>query len=165
MRLAVIASHPIQYYAPLFRVLAHRIDLTVFFAHRASPSDQAKAGFGVAFDWDIDLLSGYAHHFLTNVSKQPGVNHFAGCDTPEIGARLREGHFDALLVQGWNLKTFIQAVFAAKCQGMPVLARGDSHLGTSRSALKRAAKATAYPALLRLFDAALYVGQRSRDYW
>jgi glycosyltransferase involved in cell wall biosynthesis len=165
MRLAVVASHPIQYYAPLFRVLAQRLQLMVFFAHRASPSDQAKAGFGVAFDWDIDLLSGYPHRFLTNVAKLPGVHHFAGCDTPEIGLRLKEGCFDAVLVQGWNLKSFLQSVFAAKRQGLPVLARGDSHLGTSRSALKRAAKATAYPSLLGLFDAALYVGQRSRAYW
>ncbi len=165
MRLAVIASHPIQYYAPLFRVLAQRLDLMVFFAHRASPPDQAKAGFGVAFDWDIDLLSGYPHHFLTNVAKLPGLDHFAGCDTPEIGTLLKKGRFDAVLVQGWNLKSFLQAVIAAKRQGLPVLARGDSQLGTSRSALKRAAKATAYPAFLGLFDAALYVGQRSRAYW
>jgi glycosyltransferase involved in cell wall biosynthesis len=165
MRLAVVASHPIQYHAPLFRVLSQRLDLMVFFANRASSSDQAKAGFGVAFDWDVDLLSGYAHHFLTNVAKLPGVDHFAGCDTPEIGTRLQKGRFDAVLVQGWNLKSFLQAVLAAKRQGLPALARGDSHLGTSRPALKRAAKATAYPALLRVFEAALYVGQRSRAYW
>src|SRR5260370_8895176 len=135
MRLAIIASHPIQYYAPLFRVLAQRLELMVFFAHRASPPDQAKAGFGVVFDWDIDLLSGYPHHFLTNVAKLPGLDHFAGCDTPEIGTLLKKGRFDAVLVQGWNLKSFLQAVIAAKRQGLPVLARGDSHLGTSRSAL------------------------------
>jgi glycosyltransferase involved in cell wall biosynthesis len=165
MRLAIIASHPIQYYAPLFRVLAQRLDLMVFFAHRASPSDQAKAGFGVAFDWDVDLLSGYDHHFLTNVAKMPGLDHFRGCDTPEIGDRLKQGRFDAVLVQGWSLKSFLQAVFSAKRQGLPVLARGDSHLGTLRSALKRAVKASTYPALLGLFDAALYVGERSRAYW
>jgi len=165
MRLAIVASHPIQYYAPLFRVLAQRLDLMVFFAHRASPSDQASAGFGVTFDWDVDLLSGYAHHFLTNVAKMPGLDHFGGCDTPEIGDWLKKGRFDAVVVQGWNLKSFLQAVYSAKRQGLPVLARGDSHLGTSRSLLKRAAKAGTYPALLRLFDAALYVGERSRAYW
>jgi len=165
MRLAIIASHPIQYYAPLFRALAQRLDLMVFFAHRASPSDQAKAGFGVAFDWDVDLLSDYDHHFLTNVAKMPGLDHFRGCDTPEIGDRLKQGCFDAVLVQGWNLKSFLQAVFSAKCLGLPVIARGDSHLGTSRSALKRVVKASTYPALLGLFDAALYVGERSRAYW
>src|SRR4051812_26091638 len=61
MRLAIVASHPIQYHAPLFRELAKQVDLTLIFAHRATPADQAKAGFGVDFDWDIDLLSGYEH--------------------------------------------------------------------------------------------------------
>jgi glycosyltransferase involved in cell wall biosynthesis len=165
MRLAVVASHPIQYQAVLFRALASLFDLTVFFAHRATQADQAKAGFGVAFDWDIDLLSGYESVFLRNVAKRPGIGEFLGCDTPEIGSLLAKRGFDAVLVLGWHLKTFLQAVFAAKRLGLALLVRGDSHLDTPRSAFKRAGKAVAYPALLRLFDAALYVGERSLAYW
>lgn len=165
MRLAVVASHPIQYYAPLFRTLAGRLDLTVLFAHRATPGDQAGAGFGLGFEWDVDLLSGYDHRFLRNVAVSPGLQRFAGCDTPEIGECLRRGSFDAVLVLGWRLKSLVQAAFAAKQLGLPLLARGDSQLLTPRSPLKRATKWLAYPPLLRLFDAALYVGKRSRDYW
>ena len=165
MRLAIVASHPIQYHAPLFRALARRLDVTVFFAHRATPSDQANAGFGIGFDWDIDLLCGYSHCFLGNVSRRPSLDHFLGCDTPEIGDCFRKGQFDIVLVQGWHLKSFLQAAFAAKLQGLPVLVRGDSHLDTPRSALKRTAKSAVYPAFLRLFNAALYVGNRSRAYW
>jgi glycosyltransferase involved in cell wall biosynthesis len=165
MRLAIVASHPVQYYSPLFRELARRLDVTVFFAHRATTADQAYAGFGVGFDWDVDLLSGYTHVFLRNVAEQPALDRFGGCDTPEIGARLREGHFNAVLVPGWHLKAYLQAAFAGKRLGLPVLARGDSHLLTPRSWLKKAAKAFVYPPFLRLFDAALYVGERSRAYW
>ena len=165
MRLAVVASHPIQYYAPIYRELARRLDLKVFFAHRATQNDQAKAGFGVRFDWDIDLLSGYNHVFMHNVAKRPGLAGFSGCDTPEIGMRLAEERFDAVLVQGWYRKSFLQTIFAAKRLGLPVLARGDSHIMTPRSNLKRGVKAFIYPAFLRLFDAALYVGKRSKDYW
>jgi hypothetical protein len=100
LRLAVVASHPIQYQAPLFRALARRLELTVFFAHRATASDQAKAGFGIGFDWDVDLLAGYEHRFLRNVADPAALDRFAGADTPEIGARLREGRFNALLVMG-----------------------------------------------------------------
>jgi glycosyltransferase involved in cell wall biosynthesis len=165
MRIAVVDSHPIQYYAPLYRALAERLDLVVFFAHRATRSDQAEAGFGVGFDWDVDLLSGYSHHFLENVARSPGLHHFGGCDTPEIRARLRAGRFDAVLVQGWHRKSLVQAIFAAKRTGLPLLVRGDSHVETPRMAYRRAVKAIVYPAFLRLFDAALYVGQRSRAYW
>lgn len=165
MRLAIATSHPIQYYAPLFRELTKSVDLEVFYAHKATPAQQAAAGFGQAFDWDIDLTSGYSHRFLNNVAMRPGVDHFGGCDTPEIGARLAEGRFDALLVFGWNLKSSIQAVLAAKRRGLPVMVRGDSQLGTPRSTLKRWGKELLYPPLLRAFDAALYVGSRSRRYY
>jgi glycosyltransferase involved in cell wall biosynthesis len=165
VRLAVLTSHPVQYYGPLFRALAKELDLHVFFAHRASPAEQARAGFGTPFEWDIDLTSGYAHGFLENVARRPGTDRFSGCDTPQIGRHLREGRFDALLVTGWHLKAYLQGTLAAKRLGIPVMVRGDSHLDTPRSRLKVALKALVYPRFLRLFDAALYVGLRSRMYY
>jgi glycosyltransferase involved in cell wall biosynthesis len=165
MRLAIVASHPVQYHAPLFRMLARRLDLTVFFAHRATPQDQANAGFGVTFDWDVDLLSGYRHKFLANVARIPCVERFPGCDTPEVGAQLSKGRFGAVLLFGWHLKAYVQALLATRRIGIPVLVRGDSQLITPRSVSKRIVKRLLYPRYLRLFDSALYVGQRSRDYW
>lgn len=165
LRLAVLASHPVQYYAPLFRTLARQVDLTVFYAHIASRVDQAAAGFGVPFEWDVDLMSGYRHEFLCNVARKPSPSRFSGADTPEIGRLLREGNFDALLVMGWYLKSYLQAIAAAKWAGIPVMVRGDSQLGTPRSMLKTVAKGALYPFLLRQFDAALIVGKRNQEYW
>lgn len=165
MRLAVVVSHPIQYYAPMFRELASRCDLTVFYCLRMTPRQQAAAGFGTAFEWDVDLFSGYQSEFLRNVSRTPGAEHFWDCDTPEIGDRLRMGQFDALLVIGWHLKSYLQATLAAKRIGLPVMVRGDSHLETPRSALKRHAKALINPNFLRLFNGALYVGTKSRAFY
>jgi glycosyltransferase involved in cell wall biosynthesis len=165
LRVAAVISHPIQYYAPIFRELAGRVDLQVFYGQSLSPAQQSAAGFGMPFDWDLDLLAGYASTFLTNVAAKPGPDHFFGCDTPEIGAELGAGRFDAVLVVGWYLKIFVQATFAAKRLGLPVLVRGDSQLGTPRGLAVRAAKALVFPPMLRVFDAALYVGQRSRAYY
>jgi len=165
MRLAIVASHPVQYQAPLFREVARHLNIVVFYAHRASQADQAKAGFGVHFDWDVDLLSGYKSVFLRNVAKDPGLDRISGCDTPEIAARLANGDFDAVLVLGWHFKAYLQAIFAAKRLRLPVIVRGDSHLDSPRSALKKVAKVFGYPPLLRLFNAGLYVGKRSRAYW
>jgi glycosyltransferase involved in cell wall biosynthesis len=149
----------------LFRELAKQVDLHVFFAHRATPDEQARAGFGTPFEWDVDIASGFSHTFLKNVARQPGTDRFLGCDTPEIGRRLREGRFNALLVMGWHLKAYVQGLLAAKRLGIPTMIRGDSHLETPRSVLKKAIKTLVYPPFLRLFDAALYVGQRSRAYY
>jgi glycosyltransferase involved in cell wall biosynthesis len=165
MRLAILTSHPVQYYAPLFRELAERVDLHVFYAHNATAEQQAAAGFGQTFTWDVDLLSGYAHSFLHNVATRPGTDSFGGCDTPDIPNRLRIGGFDAVLALGWHLKSMLQGIFAARQLGIPVMVRGDSQLGTPRGAVKTAVKRVTYPALLRVFDAALYVGQCNFDYY
>lgn len=164
-RLAILASHPVQYYAPLFRELARRCEVRVFYAHVATPDNQAAAGFGTAFQWDVDLTSGYQHTVLRNIAKQPGTDRFSGCDTPEIGVRLRECRFDAVLALGWHLKSMLQGVWAARQLGMRTLVRGDSHLATPRSLLKTWVKSLTYPRLLRAFDAALYVGARNRAYY
>lgn len=164
MRMAVITSHPVQYYAPLFRELARAIDIHVFFAHDPSPEQQAE-GFGKEFSWDVDLRSGYAHSFLRNVAADPDTARFSGCDTPEIGKRLRDGGFDVVLALGWHLKSQLQGIMAAKRLGIPVMIRGDSQLGTARSLSKRIAKMLSYPLLLRAFDAALYVGVRNYEYY
>jgi glycosyltransferase involved in cell wall biosynthesis len=163
-RIGFLVSHPIQYYAPIFRALATRCDLTVFFAHRQTAEQQARAGFGVAFDWDVDLLSGYDSRFLVNVARQPSTDRFAGCDTPDIAEEMARGRFDAFVVPGWALRCYWQAVQACRRLGVTVLVRGDSQLGSQRNAAVRLAKNLAFPRLLRRFDGYLYVGERNREY-
>ncbi|MDP1907336.1 MAG: hypothetical protein Q8K85_03475, partial [Hyphomicrobium sp.] len=74
MRIGFLISHPIQYFTPLFRELAKHCDLTVFYAHRQTAEQQASAGFDVAFEWDVDLLSGYHSKFLRNVARAPSTD-------------------------------------------------------------------------------------------
>jgi glycosyltransferase involved in cell wall biosynthesis len=164
MRIGILVSHPIQYYTPLFREVAWRIDLHVFYATRGSPEQQARAGFGVEFEWDIDLLSGYAHSFLENVSTAPGPNSFFACDTPEIRPLISKGEFDAFIVFGWYLKAHWQAIRACRRYKVPVLARGDSQLGARGSTLRALTKEITHGLALRQFDGFLSVGERNREY-
>lgn len=163
-RLAIVASHPIQYQAPWFRALARETDLTVFFCHKQDARGQAAAGFDVEFEWDVPLLDGYNLRWLENRSSHPDVSSFAGCDTPDIDARLRDGGFDACIVSGWYLKSYLQAIRAARRHGIPVFLRGDSQLATRRSPIVGAAKYLPYRWLLRHVSGHLYVGQANRDY-
>jgi glycosyltransferase involved in cell wall biosynthesis len=186
VRLGILVGHPIQYYSPLFRELAKECDLTVFYAMKQTGAGQAKAGFGVAFDWDVDLLSGYKHVFLNNISKRPGTDHFSGCDTPEIARIIQKtknrkqktesqdfssqlstfnfSQFDSFLVIGWFLKSHWQAIRACNKYKVPVLIRGDSQLLTPRSRLKQLAKKLIYRWVINRFDGYLIVGQRAREY-
>lgn len=163
--LGILVSHPIQYYAPLFRELTKRLHVHVLYGQLADQAQQAAAGFGVGFEWDVDLMGGYASSVLKNVSKVPDVSTFKGCDVPTMKADLVALNLDAILIFGWYQKALVQGIWAAKRLGLPVMVRGDSHLATPRSSVKRFAKHAVYPALLRTFDAFLYVGHRSRAYY
>ena len=163
-KLAVVASHPIQYQAPLFRALAGVCDLTVFFCHRQTAQQQSDAGFGVAFDWDVPLLDGYRSVWLSNVSANPNVERFSGCDTPDLRDHLAAGRFDGCLVSGWYLKSYLQAIRACKTLGIRVMVRGDSQLKGVRGPLTRAVKYLPYRWLLARIDAHLYVGSANREY-
>ena len=166
LRLGILATHPIQYFAPLYRELAAARDvrLTVYFAHRPSAKEQG-IGFGVPFHWDVDLTSGYDHRFLTNVSPRPDLQSYAGCDTPEIAGIIARERFDAFLVSGWNTRSYRQAMRACWRQGVPVMVRGDSQLTGPRNLLKSLLKRAVYPRFVRRFAACLAVGTRSAEYF
>lgn len=67
IRVAVCATHPIQYQAPLWRRLAARpeLDLRAYFGTDMSVRGYKDREFGVSLSWDTPLLEGYAHTFLS----------------------------------------------------------------------------------------------------
>lgn len=163
--LAVLATHPIQYYSPWFAKLARALPLKVFYAHRQTPRGQALSGFGVGFEWDLPLLEGYDHRFLRNVATRPGLDSFDGCDTPEIGAILLRERFRALVLLGWNKKSYVQAGVAAWRTGTPLLVRVDSQLGKPRfGQIGETLKTLAYSAILPAAAGYLSPGQRTDAY-
>ena len=164
MRLSIVTSHPIQYQAPLFRALAQRVDLHVYFAHRATEQDQAQAEFGVPFQWDVDLTSGYSHSYLVNISKTPGITRYGGCDTPDIGKEIAKRPCDVMLIHGWHFKSYLQAAKAARNLGLPLMVRTDSHLDEPRPLGKRMAKSLIYPFFFRRFNMFLASGTQAAAY-
>jgi len=150
-RVAVVTSHPNRQQAGWFRALPQVVDLEVFYCHR--PHDTAER-----------LLDGYAHTWLENVSATADLSQFAGCDTPEIANRLKQGRFDACVVSGWYLKSYVQAIRACAQCGIPVLARGDSQMKTPRTTARTAATYLPYRWFLNRIDAHLYVGIANRTY-
>lgn len=174
LKMGVLATHPIQYHAPLFRELAGRegVDLSVYFCHKPTPEEQGQ-GFGVAFEWDVDLLGGYRHEFMSNRARHP-TQGFLGYDTPEIGDIIARERFDFFIVHGWNKKACWQAFRACWRNGTPLGVRSDSQLprpGSSAAShgsgqgLKAAIKDMVYPGFIGRFDYCLPYGQRSSEYF
>ncbi|NNJ26390.1 glycosyltransferase family 4 protein [Alienimonas chondri] len=128
VKTAFVTSHPIQYQIPVFRELFadSGIDLTVLFCHLPNAAAQGD-GFGVAFEWDLPLLEGYRYEVLENVASEPSVTRFAGCDTPGVRDVLRRGGYDAVVVNGWNVKAMLQTRFACHRLGIPCVVRGEAN--------------------------------------
>ena len=60
-KIAIVTSHPIQYYAPLFRLLAKKVELKVFYTWGKEALVKFDPGFGKKVEWDIPLLDGYEY--------------------------------------------------------------------------------------------------------
>jgi hypothetical protein len=65
-RIAIVGSHPIQYFAPWFRALAAMsgMVLKVFFCSKWGAESYHDPKFGIEVKWDIPLLEGYDCEFL-----------------------------------------------------------------------------------------------------
>ena len=171
LRLAVLATHPIQYQAPLHRALAAmpNIELTVYFAHRPTRVEQG-IGFGIAFSWDDDLLAGYRSIWLHNEADarragtaRPFRDAYGDYDTPEIADIIASEKFDAVLLHGWRVRSDWQALRACRSHRVPTMVRGDSQL-RSDSVPKRLLKRLVYGRLVRQFAVCLSVGERNEAY-
>src|SRR5215831_5851719 len=96
-RVAVINTHPIQHFAPLWREIAKlkEVELKVFYCSDWGVNEYADPEFGTTFKWDIDLLSGYESEFLP-ISAHPWKLGFWETDSPAIGNRLEAYQPDLL---------------------------------------------------------------------
>jgi glycosyltransferase involved in cell wall biosynthesis len=166
-KIGILATHPIQYYVPWYRELARypEVELEVFYCQAQTPEGQARAGFGVSFEWDIPLLAGYNYRFLNNKSRHPNVYTFWGSNTPEIKEIISRGAYDAFIVQGWYVLSFWQAIIACWKTGAPLFVRGDSNLELCTSVIKKGIKYLFYRWFIPKFDAYLVVGKRNEEYY
>jgi len=160
-RLAIILSHPIQYYSPRFRWLRAntRLEFRVFYLWDFGVTARRDPEFARDLKWDVDLLSGYDHEFVPNVARDPGTHHFSGLHNPTLGARLRTWQPSAVLLFGYAWRSHLGVILRPPA---PLVFRGDSHLlGHTPSWAKRVALRWLYGR----FAAVTYVGAANREYF
>jgi glycosyltransferase involved in cell wall biosynthesis len=167
-KLAIVSTHPIQYYSPVFRAIAgsEAIDLRVFYTwSQAAAANMFDSGFGTAVKWDIPLLEGYQYQFVQNVAKRrPGPDHFAGLNTPTLVKEIEAWRPDAVLVYTWNSRSHLTALRHFKGK-VPVLFRGDSTLLDRRTWWRALARRIFLTWVYRHVDIAVAVGSNNRDYF
>ena len=168
-RLAIITTHPIQYNAPWFKLLAQngKVQPKVFYTWEQSiQGAKFDPGFGKKIEWDIPLLEGYQYTFVKNVSDDPGSHHFKGIINPSLTKEIKEWKPDAILVMGWSFQSNLKCIryFHKK---IPVLFRGDSTLLDEKIqfSCKKILRRIFLTWVYKHVDTALYVGTANKDYY
>ena len=164
-RLAHVVSHPIQYFAPLYRAIAARpeVDLTVYFCSDVTLREFHDAEFGRLIAWDSDLVSGYEWRVvpsargrsLARVRRRPQFDLFQA---------LVSGRYDGIWVHGYAHPAAWVAAMAATATRSTLFIRDEQTLIHTRPPLKRLAKRLL---LGLLFSRAvgLYIGVENRRYF
>jgi len=165
-KLAIITTHPIQYNAPLFKVLSSRgrVAVKVFYTWGQSRDKVYDARFGIERNWDVPLLDGYDYEFINSTTKAPDSNRFFGIVNKGLYRRLLKEEYDAVLIYRWSLWSHF--LLMQKLGGKPLLFfRGDSHLLQQPSGWKRLLKKWLLRFVYRKVDMAFATGTHSRDYF
>lgn len=167
-RLAIITTHPIQYNAPLFRLLtlSKKITVKVFYTWSQAKSKVYDVDFKLERSWDIDLLDGYDYTFVNNVSNKPGSHHYKGIVNPTLVHEIEQWEADALLVYGWNFSSHLKALRYFKGK-KTIYSRGDSTLLDEPAgfSIKKIIRRVALTWVYRHIDFALYVGTANKNYY
>lgn len=165
LRLGIFVTHPIQYFAPLWRQLAAipGLDVEVHFFSDHSVRGGRDPGFGVDVAWDVGVLKGYAHRFVTrdaNLSR-PGSVGYAGA-----GQELARGGFGAVMIHGYRHRFEREVTAAASRLGIPTLFRGEltDQLRPGSHRLRRLARDLYLRWFYRRIDRFCYVGAEARDH-
>ncbi len=124
MRLAVFATHPIQYQAPLWRELARSpgLDVVVYYFSDQSVRGGMDPEFAIPVKWDVELLDGYEHVFIM---RDANLERPSSVRMPQPYRLLGEGRFDWVMLQGYMHCFERQVARAAKRLGIRVLIRGE----------------------------------------
>ncbi|HWY43306.1 MAG TPA: glycosyltransferase family 4 protein [Candidatus Sulfotelmatobacter sp.] len=165
-RVLAIASHPVQYMAPILRRMAKhpRLDLHVAYCSLRGAEGGVDPEFGVEVKWDVPLLDGYEWTHVPN--KGSGQESFWGLNNPGLKKLIREGNFDAVLCfVGYVRASFWIARGAAKKSGVAFLFGTDATTLAPRDEKnwKRWFKKIVWPRIFSMADQVIVPSSGTHD--
>jgi glycosyltransferase involved in cell wall biosynthesis len=165
-----LISHPIQYYAPLYRDITKENFTSVEVVYCSDEYIKGKEDkeFGVNIKWDIPLLEGYSYTFIKNSSLKPSTQKgFWGLVNWGIITYLFKKPKSVLVIHGWGYFTNILAVVAGKLSGHLICLRGETpwHQEKMKKGLMQACKKAWLKVLFSFVDQFLYIGHQNRLFY
>lgn len=161
-RLAIICTHPIQYYVPVFKQLAEVTELKVFYT--AGEKISFDKGFGLNIQWDIPMLDGYDFQFLINNAKKHSTSHFFGTINPGAIRIVQQFEPSHILIFGWAHYSHFKILnyFSGKVR---ILFRGDSTTLRQHHLLKSLTKKVILKYIYSRVNHVVYTGTNNKHYF
>lgn len=169
MKLLILASHPVQYHAPVFRSISQQLaqhghECLVVYLSDFSIQGYQDPGFSTSLAWDEPLLEGYRSQVLNPNSKNSPQNFF-GLKAPDWSHLIKTERPTRLLVTTLNYQGAISAVLQARAAGIPCTLRVETNDSTSsRTQLKDVGRSLVYKSLYKCFDSAIAIGSLNRQH-
>jgi glycosyltransferase involved in cell wall biosynthesis len=125
-----INSHPIQYFAPLYKYLNEQgVEAEGWYCSDENVKGHLDRQFGTKVEWDIPLLEGYKARFFPNRSWKPSLyNGFFGLINPGLIRSLRKEKKSVIVVHGWAYLTHVMVIVLGRLMGHTICLRGESPL-------------------------------------
>lgn len=136
--LAYFVSHPIQYQAPLLKLLSQEpdIDLHVYFLTDITKQSFQDPGFGKTINWDTPLLEGYKYTFIESTLSNDDFSLLnPKVSLLDINRALKSKKWDAVWIHGYNNFALLYIIWQTNNRHIPLFYRSDSTLLSSTSRL------------------------------
>ena len=166
-RVAVINTHPIQYFAPLYAYLnqADDIDIIALYLSDFSLRGALDRGFGQAVTWDVDLMAGYSAKFVGRNFRTIEPYGFFAAIGPALIGEISRKRYDVVWIHGHGYAALVLAFLVAKLKGVPVFMRGETHLGLPRGGWKMRLRKSLIGTLYRHCAGLLAIGTANRLFY
>lgn len=166
-RIAIVASHVIQYQDPFFRLLAADpdIDLTVIYCSTAGARTYRDEDMGTALQWDVEVLHGYRHVFLRNLvhdSNRGWTRHI----NPGVVRALWRGQYEMVIFMlGWGSVSALLGIVTCRLAGIPLFLYGDSSVPPPETTMRSRLRARLLRLLFRNTTGFMVSGALNADYY
>ena len=161
-------SHPIQYFAPLYKKVSRSFSSITLFCSDHGLHGEKDREFGVNIKWDIPVLAGYDHIFLKNQSWKPGIYGFFGLMNLGVFPYLLKNKKSLLVVNGWGYFSYIFTLLIGKRLGHVVCLRGENPANQEHVKKGFSAKVRSWFFKNILFPSAnyiFYIGQQNKQFY
>jgi glycosyltransferase involved in cell wall biosynthesis len=159
IRCAVVSTHVIQHFAPLYRALAERdeLEVCVFYASRSGLDAYCDPGFNKELAWDSDLTTGYAFEFLPRASVRwkPGFFRTRGNGLEDALDVFKPA---VIFVFGYTPLIMIRAMVYARRRACGLVMMTDSELVHARPVWKTLGRRMILPLIFASVDRFLTIG-------